>query len=85
MTKETEFARIKRAVEAERTKKMQGEARMESLEREEKRMFAEATELTGETFNTAEEIETFATKLREKIENNISEMKEILDAEGVVY
>lgn len=85
MTKETEFVRIKRAVEAEKTKKVQGEAKLESLKQEEERILAEVKELTGEDLTTPEEVGTYSERLKSTIEEKILKMKEILDSEGVAY
>lgn len=85
MTNESEFARIKRAVEAEKTKKVQGEAKMESLHQEEMRILAEVKELTGKELTTPEEVEAFTSDLKVDIQEKIMKMKEILDEEGVSY
>lgn len=85
MTRETDFARIKRAVENEKTKKMQAEARTESLQDEKKRLLDEASTLAKQPFTSGEEIETYVTEMRASIEKDIAEMSAILKEEGVAF
>lgn len=85
MSKETEFARIKRAVEEQKGKKVQAETRLESIEEERNRIFKEAKEITGKDFSSAEEVEAYTNELREDIEGKVREMGEILKQEGVSY
>lgn len=85
MTRDTEFARIKRAVEQEKTKKVQGEAKLESLEQEEARILAEVKEMTGKDIVTAEDLQAYNDGIKSSIEEHIIEMKGILDEEGVSY
>ena len=85
MSRETEFVRIKRAVEQEKTKKLQGEAKMESLKQEEIRIINEVKELTAKEMTSPEEVEAYTIEMKESIEKQILEMKSILDGEGVSY
>lgn len=85
MARETEFARIKRAVEEQKNKKVQAETRLESIEEERTRLFIEAKEITGKDFASAEEVEAYTNGLRQDIEGKVREMSEILNEEGVSY
>lgn len=82
---ETEFVRIKRAVEQAKTKKMQEEARISSLEAEKARVLDDVKELTGKELKTAEEVEAFAASMKDEIENKITEMRTILTEEEVSF
>lgn len=81
----TEFEKIKNAVAEERRKKMQGEARIESLDAEKERLIKEANELTNQNFTTVEEIQEYADQKGEEIAEHIKEMSSILREEGVLY
>lgn len=81
----TEFEKIKNAVAEERRKKMQGEARIESLDAEKERLIKEANELTNQNFTTVEEIQAYADQKGEEIADHIKEMSSILREEGVLY
>jgi hypothetical protein len=83
--KETDFARIKRAAENERTKKLQAEAKLNSLGEEQERILLEVETLTGKPLRTSAEVDLYMSELKSQIEGKITEMKEILEAEGVSY
>lgn len=85
MANETEFVRIKRAVEQEKTRKMQAEAKLDSLDSEKARILEEVKEVTGKELKTVEEVEAFASNLKQEIENHIVDMRKVLDEEGVSY
>lgn len=85
MAQETEFVRIKRAVEAEKVKKMQAEAKSESITAERERLLKEANEISGQQFENSEEVSAYVDKLKGEIEGNVREMSKILEEEGVSY
>lgn len=81
----TEFERIKRAVEEEKRKTVQGEAKFESLQSEKTRILEETAKIIGYEVKTAAEIEVILKDRQTEIENEILKAKEVLDAEGVEY
>ena len=81
----TDFDRIKQTVESEKRKKVQGEARIESLNEEEKRILEKLSEQLGKPIGSVEEVIQERDILQNKISSDIDEMKKILDEEGVSY
>lgn len=83
----TEFERIKQAVDAEKNKKLRGEARITSLNEEEERIFENITKLTDRSapITSIEEVNTISETMKSDIESKIMQMKQILDSEGVAY
>jgi ABC-type Zn uptake system ZnuABC Zn-binding protein ZnuA len=81
----TEYAKIKQAVELQKTKKATGEARLVSLSEEETRIYADIERETGKKVTSKEELEVMNEQSQKDIADKIRKMKEILDAEGVAY
>jgi hypothetical protein len=81
----TEFERIKKAVDIEKQRKVQGEARITSLEDEEQRILANLSRELNQPVSSKEEAEKLAETLKNDIESKIVKMKEILESEGVSY
>ena len=83
MAGETKFAKIKRLVEEEKTKKMRGEARLVSLEEESARIFKQVEEELGRPVASIEEAEAIGEELKEAIETDLNRMVAILKEEGI--
>lgn len=81
----TEYSRIKQAVEAEKAKKVRGEANLSSLLSEETRIYEDIERETGKKVNSKEELERMNEEAQKNISDTIMKMKDILDAEGVAY
>lgn len=77
------FENIKRTVDQEKTKKVQGEARLTSLNEEKGRIFTQIQTEVGKPIASVEEAEQIAASLKDDITSEIKRMVEILKEEGI--
>ena len=80
----TEFERIKKAIESEKQKKIEAQAKMETLNEEKKRITSEIQKILGSDFNI-EDLDDVISEKRKEIEDAISKIKSVLEKEGVQY
>lgn len=85
MSNEKLYVRVKRAVEEQRRKSVQGETRVETLQAEEKRIFENITKELGYDANSLEELESVLAKNKTEIEEHVQEVANVLDEEGIDY
>lgn len=81
----TEFTRMKNAAEDQKRKKMQGEARIQSLEEEEKRIYTTASQEANQTLAKKEDIADKIQQLTERVVSIMEEARKIFEEEGVTY
>lgn len=83
MAGESLFQKIKRNVDAEKNKKVSGEARLSQLGEEQGRIFKHVQEEVDAPVSTVEDVEKICEDLKNNIESDISKMVALLREEGI--
>ena len=81
----SEFARIKKAIETEKQRKVQNETRIETLKEEAKKLMDEVEVVLGRRPKDLSDLNEVIVNKKSEIETAIQEIKSILDKEGVSY
>jgi uncharacterized protein HemX len=81
----SDFARIKKAIQEQKDKKLQAEAKIETLKAEKQRLLEEAENVLETKVSSLAELETVLADKKQTIVTTIEKIKELLDKEGVSY